>query len=85
MLPLASLLIIYFVFLAIFAIFVLINIYHLVASAALTSVSFTVTFFVIAAGILTIYGAWALIQGVDFQQPLFNPGSISDTFHPNQF
>lgn len=85
MFPLSSLLIVYTVFLAIFVIFVLINIYHIVVSASLTAVSFLVTFFVIAAGVLTIYGTWLLLQDVNFQQPLFNTRSLTDGFRPSQF
>lgn len=83
MITLSALLIIYIIFLAIFVIFILINIYHLVASASLTVVSFIVTFFVIAAGLLTIYGTWALLPNINFSQSLLNNSSITDTFHPN--
>lgn len=82
MFTLSILLIIYWIFLAIFVIFVLINIYHIAVSASLTVVSFLVTFFVITAGILTIYGTWALLQDINFQQPLLNTSSITDAFRP---
>jgi len=84
MLTLSTLLIIYWIFLAVFAIFVLINIYHLAASASLTIISFIVTFFVIAAGVATIYGTMALLQDINFQQPLLNTGSITEAFRPGQ-
>jgi hypothetical protein len=43
----------------------------------MTAVSFFVTFFVISIGVLTIYGTWALLQGVDWQQPLLEFGNLS--------
>lgn len=80
MLPLYSLLIVYYLFLLIFVIFVAINIYHIVVSASLTVVSFFVTFFVIAAGLLTIYGTWALLQDINFQQPLLGLPTPNNSF-----
>jgi len=67
---LSLLLIPYLIVVAIFIIVVLINIYHIATSAALTTVSFAVTFFILALGVLTIYGTWYLLQGTDWQQPL---------------
>lgn len=81
MITLSTLLIVYWIFLAIFVIFVLINIYHIAVSASLTIVSFTVTVFVIAAGVLTIYGTWTLLQDINFQQPLLGLPSSSNPFN----
>ena len=67
---LSLLLIPYALVVAIFIIFTLINIYHIANSAAMTAVSFTVTFFILALGVLTIYGTWYLLQNVDWGQPL---------------
>ena len=70
MLHASALLIPYLIVVIIFAIFTLINIYHIATSAALTTVSFAVTFFILALGALTIYETWSLLQGTDWLQPL---------------
>ena len=78
MIPLYSLLIIFTIFLAIFFIFLIINVYHIVASASFTLPSFVVTFFVTATSLLILYGTWFLLQGIDWQQPLIDLGGFSN-------
>jgi hypothetical protein len=82
MIPLSYLLFVYLVVVAIFGIFLIIHVYHLAVSASLTVTSFIVTSFVTVAGVLTIYGTWALLQSVDFSQPLIHLGNA---ISQNQF
>lgn len=68
--PLYIFLFIYLLFLAVFAIFMFINLYHLVASGSLTLTSFFVTFFLLAFAFLVLYSTWQLIQSVDWRTPV---------------
>ncbi len=72
--PLYILLFVYLIFLAIFAIIMVANFYHIISTETLTLPSFAVTFFVLATTILVLYSTWFLLQGVDWRQPipLFN-------------
>lgn len=69
-LPLALLLYLYYAVVAIAVIFQLIMIYHLLLSAATTFTSLTVTFFVLAATVLTVYGTWYLLREVNWETTL---------------
>ncbi len=75
MISLSILIPIYLIFVAIFFIFLAINIYHIAMSAAMSATSFLVTFFISAAGILTIYVTWALLRSIDFSQPIIDLGT----------
>lgn len=83
MIPLYALLIAYLVFLLVFIIFFLINVHHIVVSAAMTLSSFIVTFFVIAIAVITIFWTWRLLGSVDWQQPLIKISA--SVFEPRSF
>lgn len=68
--PLYTLLFIYFLFLAIFAVFLLIDSYHIVMTASFTLSSFLVTFIIFALTTLTLYFTWQFLSEVDWQAPL---------------
>lgn len=81
--PLYSLLFIYIFFLAFFAVFSLINLYHIIMTASMTMVSFFMTFLVMAGGILIIYATWYFLQDMNWQQVFFTMPSPSDFFSIN--
>lgn len=68
--PLYTTLFLYMLFLAIFAIFVIINFYHIIISGSFTLTAFTISFFTFVLTVLTLYFTVRLLQGVDWQQPL---------------
>ncbi len=68
--PLYTLLFAYFLFLAIFAAFSIINFYHIIVTASFTFTSFFVTFIVFTLSILTFYFTWQLLTGIDWQTPM---------------
>jgi len=68
--PLYILLFVYLLFLAIFAIVMVANFYHIISTETLTLPSFAITFFVLAATALTLYTTWFLLQGTDWQQSI---------------
>jgi hypothetical protein len=68
--PLYIILFLYLIFLAIFAVFSLINIYHIVMSASFTLASFVITFFVFILTVLTLFFTWYLLQDVYWQTPI---------------
>jgi hypothetical protein len=75
-LPLYIFLFAYFIFLAIFVSFSMINFYHIVATASFTLSSFMISFFVFAITILTLYMTYTLLVDVNWQQTflLFDTG-----------
>jgi len=80
--PLYIVLFVYFLFLAFFATFCVINFYHIVASGTFTFPSFVITLFSFASTIITIYFTWYLLVGVNWQQPIliFNSSWIPNIF-----
>lgn len=68
--PLYILLFAYLLFLAIFAVVMVANFYHILSTDTLTLPSFAVTLFVLASTVLTLYGTWFLLQGVDWREPI---------------
>ncbi len=84
-LPLYIFLFLYFLVLAIFAAFVLINFYHIVGSGTLTVMSFTITFFTATLTVFTLYETYLLLQGTNWQEtiPLFNSNWITNLFPPS--
>jgi len=68
--PLYIFLFIYLLFLCVFTILSLINLYHIVSTGTFTFVSFIMTFFTFVATVLTLYFTWHLLSGIDWQQPL---------------
>ena len=77
--PLYVFLFIYLVFLAIFAAFSLVNIYHIIMSASFTLASFVTSFFIGLLTVLTLYYTWYLLADVNWQLvvTLFDPTWIS--------
>ena len=69
-LPLYVILFLYLIYLAIFAIFSVINFYHIVTSGSFTIPSFAASFVVFTLTFLTLYFTWTLLAGVDWQQPI---------------
>lgn len=77
--PLYSLLILYAIVIFIYIVFSLISLYHIVRTASFTTIGFLATFFVLTAGVLTIYGSWYLLQDVNWSSSLslFSSDSFS--------
>ena len=80
--PLYFFLFAYLIFLAIFAVFSIINFYHILATASFTLASFILSFFVFALTALTFYFTWQLTADVNWQTPvtLFNGGWLTSFF-----
>ena len=80
--PLYFFLFAYLIFLAIFAVFSILNFYHVLETASFTLVSFITTFFVFSLTILTLYFTQQLLIEIDWQTPvvLFNSSWISNIF-----
>lgn len=70
LLPLYIFLFIYFIALAVFAAFVIINFYHIIGSGTFTFASFIFTFLTVAAAVALLYETYLLLQGVDWQQTI---------------
>lgn len=81
-LPVYTLLFLYLIFLTIFAIFSIVNVYHVVVTGTFTLASFFITFFVSVLTVITLYFTWHLLKDIDWQQPmtLFNSDWITDVF-----
>lgn len=87
--PLYSFLFIYWLFVATFVIFMLVNLYHIVVTASFTLPSFLFTFFIFASTALILYFTYVVFaqSGIDWQTPviLFNSDWISDIFTRDPF
>lgn len=85
--PLYAFLFLYFVFLAVFVIFSLINFYHIVITASFTLVSFMISFFILALTLLTLYLTADLLSAVDWQTTVivFDTGWFGGNTSPNTF
>ena len=68
--PFSFVLIPYGLFLAVFLIFALINVYHMVHYGATTFISFLVTFAFMAGSAFILYFTWQLLAGVDWGMPV---------------
>ena len=68
--PLYIFLFIYLIFLAIFAAFSLVNIYHIIMSASFTLSSFVISFFISILTILTLYFTWYLLIDVNWKETI---------------
>ena len=68
--PLYIFLFIFFGALLALAIFYIINIAHIIATANLTFVSFVATFIVFSLAAFTLYGTWFFLQSADWQEPV---------------
>lgn len=80
--PLYSFLFIYFLFLAIFTAFSIMNFYHIIMTASFTFASFLVTFLIFTLTVLTLYFTAQLLVQVDWQVavPLFDTEWVSGIF-----
>ena len=70
--PLYIILFLYFLFLAVVATFMLIHLYHIVATASFTLVSFIITFFIFASTTLILFFTAELLKAahINWQTPL---------------
>lgn len=68
--PLFGFLVIYFIILAVLAIFFAVNFFHIVFTGTNTFSSFITTLFVVAAVALTLFGTWYFLQGIDWSQTI---------------
>jgi len=59
---------IFFAFLVLFALFSLFNFYLIYSTGTFTIISFLVTFLMIAATVLILYGTWFFLRDVDWTQ-----------------
>ena len=78
--PLYSLLFVYVIFLAVFFVFLLINLYHIIMTASLTLVSFFMIFFIFSASFLTLYLTWYFLQGTNWGQTLLELPDLTGFF-----
>lgn len=60
----------YIVFLAIFIVFVIVEIYHLLEAGAYNIKGFFVTFLVIALAVANLAITWFLLSDIDWQEPI---------------
>ena len=84
-LPLYVFLFLFFGFLVIFTIFVLVALYRLFETAALTLTSLFVTILVFAVSALTLFAVWYLLQDVNWQTQItiFDSSWITNIFNFN--
>ncbi|PIR03069.1 MAG: hypothetical protein COV60_02340 [Candidatus Magasanikbacteria bacterium CG11_big_fil_rev_8_21_14_0_20_43_7] len=68
--PLYIFLFVYLIFIAVFLAFSIINFYHIVVAASFTIVSFTISFFIFALTLLTLYLTYTLLVDINWQQTL---------------
>ncbi len=68
--PLYIILFIYLAYLAVLMIFYYINLSHLIHNGALTIISFSITIFIIFLNATALFFTYALLNSVDWQQPL---------------
>ena len=65
--PLYVFLFLYFIFLAVFLSFSIINFYHIIVTASFTISSFTISFFILALTVLTLYLTGTLLVDINWQ------------------
>lgn len=68
--PISVFLIIYFIILAILAIFFAVNFFHIVLTGTNSFSSFLATLFVVAAVALTLFGTWYFLRDIDWSQTI---------------
>ena len=68
--PISFFLIIYFIVLAVLAVFFAVNFFHIVLTGTNTFSSFVATLFAVIAVALTLFGTWYFLQGVDLSQQI---------------
>lgn len=80
--PLYVFLLIYFAFLFIFAIFIVVNFYHIFSSDVITLWSFIVTVGILATTVFVLFGTHQALGDVNWQQSVTLLNIVSD---PNDF
>lgn len=83
--PLYSLLFVYILFLTIFSVFLLINLYHILMTGSITIVSFFASFFVFFGAFLILYLTWYLLQDINWQQTLIDFSETNKLFNSVNF
>jgi hypothetical protein len=87
--PLYFFLFVYLLFVAVFVVFMLINLYHIIASASLTLPSFVMSFFIFAMTALVFYLTFQFLgaENVVWRDPvtLFNVDWFTGLFGSPQF
>jgi len=68
--PISFFLIIYFIILAVLAIFFAVNFFHIVFTGTNTFSSFIATLFVVASVALILFGTWYFLRGIDWSQTI---------------
>ncbi|OGH71360.1 MAG: hypothetical protein A2921_02185 [Candidatus Magasanikbacteria bacterium RIFCSPLOWO2_01_FULL_43_20b] len=81
--PLYFFLFAYLIFLAIFAVFSILNFYHVLETVSFTLTSFITSFFIFSLTVLTLYFTQQLLIEIDWQTPvvLFNSNWVSNIFN----
>lgn len=79
-----AILFIYVIFLAVFAVLLLINLYHIIMTASLSMISFFTSFFFIALTFLILYATWFLTKDVNWQQNLISIPNFADYFNSSR-
>jgi len=79
-LPLYILLFVYILFLTVFSVFLLINLYHILMTGSVTIISFFVSFFIFFGTFLVLYLTWYFLQDVNWQQTLIDLSNASNIF-----
>lgn len=87
--PLYSFLFVYWLFVALFVFFMLVNLYHIISTASFTLPSFLFTFFIFAGTTLVLYGTFMVLgdAGIDWQTRvvLFHPDWLGNVFTQEPF
>lgn len=85
--PLYIILFIYLIYISILGMFSFINFSHLHHNGALTLTSLFITFFIIVCVATTLFFTIALLNGVDWKEPLtlWNSAWISNTLNSSNF
>ncbi len=82
--PLSIFFIIYILFLGVFVVFSLIHLYHIIASASLTAVSFFITFILVSFTVITLFLTFRSLVGTNWKTPvtIFNSAWFSGVSSP---
>ena len=68
--PISVFLIIYFIILAMLAIFIAVNFFHIIFTGTTTFSSFLATLLVFASVVLILFGTWYFLRGIDWSQTI---------------
>ena len=81
--PMYTILFIYVIFLAIFAVLLLINLYHIIMTASLSLLSFFTSLFFITLTILVLFITWWLTKDTNWQQTLISIPNFTNSLNNN--